>query len=78
MKKIFFLTIGLLIQICLFSQNKEISDTDKKTEYWGDLDGFLNQQAKVSLGITIDFNKGQNKSGKRQISPCRNLPQVIT
>jgi L-ascorbate metabolism protein UlaG (beta-lactamase superfamily) len=54
MKKIFLIMSMLLVQHCLYGQNKEASDPDNKTDWWGDVDGYLNQQAKVTLDLVTD------------------------
>jgi L-ascorbate metabolism protein UlaG (beta-lactamase superfamily) len=57
MKKILLITAILIIHICAFSQNYEPIDPDKKTDWWGDIDGFLNQQAKITLGLVDEALK---------------------
>ena len=57
MKKVFLGIIALLVHLCLFAQTQNTIDPDKKTDWWGDVDGFLNQQAKVTLGIADDVLK---------------------
>lgn len=57
MKKIYLVTIILLTHLYLFAQNQETFDPDKKIEWWGDIDGFLNQQAKVTLGMVNEVLK---------------------
>lgn len=50
-KKIFFIASAILLHLCLNAQTREITDPAKKTDWWGDVDGYLNQQAKVSLDL---------------------------
>lgn len=51
MKKISLIAFAILIHLYLYAQNHEISDPSKKTDWWGDVDGYLNQQARVSLDM---------------------------
>lgn len=51
MKKIFLITVVLLLRLPLIAQITETLDPDQKIEWWGDIDGFINQQAKVTLGL---------------------------
>lgn len=51
MKKTVFLIIFLTLQVCLSAQNQQITDADKKTDWWGNVDGYINQQDKVSLEL---------------------------
>jgi len=53
MKKFIFAII-LLTGTCLAAQSQEKTDPDKKTDWWGDVDGFLNQQAKVTLSLVSE------------------------
>jgi len=57
MKKIFMVTKVLLVHLCLLAQNQETIDPDKKTDWWDDIDGFMNQQAKITLGLVNDALK---------------------
>ena len=57
MKKFYFVFCVLLLNICLYSTAQEQTDQDKKTDWWGDIDGFLNQQAKITLGMADDLLK---------------------
>lgn len=54
MKKIILFAIALIVPLGLFSQNKEPFDPDKKTDWWGDIDGYINQQDKVTLDMVTD------------------------
>jgi L-ascorbate metabolism protein UlaG (beta-lactamase superfamily) len=54
MKKLVIVIFIFLINLCLIAQNREKTDADKKTDWWGDIDGFLNQQAKVTLNLVND------------------------
>ncbi len=53
MKKFIFATI-LLMGTFLAVQSQGKADPDKKTDWWGDIDGFLNQQAKVTLSLVTE------------------------
>jgi len=57
MKKIYFVFCVLFLFLCLYSTAQEQTAQDKKTDWWGDIDGFLNQQAKMTLGIADDLLK---------------------
>jgi L-ascorbate metabolism protein UlaG (beta-lactamase superfamily) len=57
MKKILTAVLLLSLNLCLAAQDKETIDPDKKTDWWGDIDGFLDQQAKVSLGMADEALK---------------------
>ncbi len=57
MKKYYLVSIVLLIYIFSFAQNQKIENPDQKTDWWGDIDGYLNQQAKVSLTAVTDVFK---------------------
>jgi hypothetical protein len=57
MKKICLVLFVTLINICLFAQNPEKADPDQKTEWWGDIDGYINQQDKVSLKLVNEVLK---------------------
>jgi len=50
MKNSIFVLI-VLMSTCLSVQAQVKTDPDRKTDWWGDIDGFLNQQAKVSLSL---------------------------
>ena len=50
-KKIFTFITVLLVHFCLLAQNQDTIDPDKKTDWWDDIDGFMNQQAKITLGL---------------------------
>ena len=52
MKKILLFIMVLFVPLCLFAQNK--ADPDKKTDWWGDIDGYINQQDKVTLDMVTD------------------------
>jgi len=39
----------LLVHFCLLAQNQDTIDPDKKTDWWDDIDGFMNQQPKLHL-----------------------------
>ena len=54
MKIIVLITCGLLLHLCLIAQNPVIIGPDQKIEWWGDIDGFINHQAKVTLGLVND------------------------
>jgi L-ascorbate metabolism protein UlaG (beta-lactamase superfamily) len=54
MKKIVAAILIFLINPCLFAQSNKETDADKKTDWWGDIDGFLNQQARVTLDLVND------------------------
>ena len=64
MKKISLITVILLGHLCLFAQNQEIADPDKRIEWWGDIDGFLNQQAKVTLDLADEVLKANPPNRK--------------
>jgi L-ascorbate metabolism protein UlaG (beta-lactamase superfamily) len=51
MKKILLFLVALIIHLCLFAQNPDKQDPDRKTDWWGDPGGYLNQQARVSLAM---------------------------
>ena len=51
------LLIILLFHSVLLAQKTEISDPDKRTDWWGDIDGFYNQQASISLRLVNDVLK---------------------
>lgn len=57
MKKYYFFIMIMVIPFCMFAQNQEIVDPDKKTDWWEDPDGFINQQAGVTLGLANDLLK---------------------
>jgi L-ascorbate metabolism protein UlaG (beta-lactamase superfamily) len=57
MKRILLIPAVLLIHLCLSAQNAEKPDPDKKTDWWGDPGGYLNQQAKLSLAMADDALK---------------------
>jgi len=54
MKKIVVLFSAVIICINISAQNKILTQPDKKTDWWGDIDGFLNQQAKVTLNLVTE------------------------
>jgi L-ascorbate metabolism protein UlaG (beta-lactamase superfamily) len=58
MKKTCLIVINLLIYSCIFAQNQG-SVNSVKTDWWGDLDGFVNQQNSVTLQ-TVDVALRQN------------------
>lgn len=51
MKKRWLILIALLIQISVSAQNQVQNAIETKTDWWGDMDGYLNQQANFSLGL---------------------------
>ncbi|NLA48373.1 MAG: hypothetical protein GX876_02790, partial [Bacteroidales bacterium] len=51
MNRIVFLTTVVLMTAALAMNGQTVTDPDKKTDWWGDIDGFLNQQAKVTLNL---------------------------
>lgn len=51
MRKIVITLLMVLNTSYLFPQKEEIFDPDKKTDWWGDIDGFLDQQARVTLDL---------------------------
>jgi L-ascorbate metabolism protein UlaG (beta-lactamase superfamily) len=57
MKKYYLVSLVLLVHFALFAQNQKIETPDQKTDWWGDIDGYLNQQAKVSLTAVTDVFK---------------------
>lgn len=57
MKKIVAATLIGLMNTCLFSQNVMQPPSVNKTDWWGDIDGFLNQQAKITLALASDALK---------------------
>jgi len=57
MKKYSLVSLVMLFHFALFAQNQNIKNTDQKTDWWGDIDGYLNQQAKVSLSAVADVFK---------------------
>ena len=54
MKKICLISFLALFQLNLLGQNPEKTDPDNRIEWWGDSDGYINQQAKVTLGVVND------------------------
>ena len=51
MRKIVFTLLMVLTTSYLFSQKEEIYNPDNKTDWWGDIDGLMDQQAKVTLDL---------------------------
>jgi L-ascorbate metabolism protein UlaG (beta-lactamase superfamily) len=51
MRKICMTLCIILFYLCLQAQNQSIDNPDHKTDWWGDPEGYLNQQAKVTLDI---------------------------
>ncbi len=51
MKKIFLFAFAVLFHFYSSAQNQEITIPDTKTDWWGDVEGYLNQQAKVTLNL---------------------------
>ena len=49
MKK--FIILILIIPLCSFELLSQESNDDQKLDWWGDIDGFYNQQHKVTLGM---------------------------
>ena len=67
MKKITLVTFLLVIQFCLFAQSQVNIDPDQRIEWWGDIDGYINQQAKVTLGLADDVLNSYPPSLKEPI-----------
>lgn len=61
MKKSLFLITALSFQICSFSQNQQIPDPGKKPDWWGNIEGYINQQDKVILQPVPLAIVGRNK-----------------
>jgi len=57
MKKTIVFTILILLHISLIAQNQVTADPDQQTNWWGDPDGYLNQQAKISLRMADEALK---------------------
>lgn len=57
MNKIACALLLVLINTSLLSQIPGENDPDKKTDWWGDIDGFMNQQAKMTLDLVNDALK---------------------
>ena len=51
MNRIVFFIAMILMTAGLVLNGQTITDPDKKTDWWGDIDGFLNQQAKITLNL---------------------------
>ncbi|HPT21268.1 MAG TPA: hypothetical protein PLR88_04915 [Bacteroidales bacterium] len=57
MKKTLLLTIAVIIQCSLFGQAQQKPDPEKRTDWWGDVDGYINQQDKGSLDLVVEALK---------------------
>ena len=57
MKKLVAAVLTGMVNMCLFSQNVVQPPSVNKTDWWGDIDGFLNQQAKITLDLASDALK---------------------
>jgi L-ascorbate metabolism protein UlaG (beta-lactamase superfamily) len=57
MKKICLVLFLAFTAPVLLAQNQGKSDPDHRIEWWGDVDGYMNQQAKVSLGLVNEALK---------------------
>jgi L-ascorbate metabolism protein UlaG (beta-lactamase superfamily) len=62
MKKVVIVLLILLTDVCLLAQNNGKTEADKKTDWWGDIDGFLDQQAKVTLDLVNEALKANPPS----------------
>ena len=51
MNRIVFFIAMILMTAGLVLNGQTITDPDKKTDWWGDIEGFLNQQAKITLNL---------------------------
>jgi len=54
MKKSLFAATVLFLLFCLTAHSQIVTDPDKKTDWWGDIDGYINQQDKVTLKLVND------------------------
>jgi L-ascorbate metabolism protein UlaG (beta-lactamase superfamily) len=66
-KKINLIVVLTLIHLFLFAQYQENREPDQRIEWWGDIDGYINQQAKVTLGVVNDVLKSYPPSLKEPI-----------
>jgi L-ascorbate metabolism protein UlaG (beta-lactamase superfamily) len=51
MKELYLIAVALFLHIGLVGQNQVKSVPEVKTDYWGDIDGYINQQDKVTLNL---------------------------
>lgn len=76
MKKTFLLTIAVIIQCSLSGQAQEKPNAEKRTDWWGDVEGYINQQDKASLDLKTHFH-GFRWSGERSIITSGNHNSII-
>lgn len=75
MKKSLLIACTIFFCLRLYAQNPDKSDPDQRIEWWGDTDGYINQQAKVSLGLVNQALEANPPAEK--ISPVRKMALLL-